>query len=76
MQFLPLSYSTGESVCRGYGDDVAVLVELHHIDADLTMGAGNTATAIDIVWIDAMIYYTPVITIGDLVSAFLALLEL
>jgi hypothetical protein len=65
-----------KSVCRNYGDDVAVLVELHDIDADFTMGAGNSTATIDVFGIDAMIYYTPIVTVGNLINALLALLIL
>ena len=66
------------SVCRNDGDDVAVFVELHDIYTYLTMGAGNACATIDILWIDAVIYYTPVITIRDFLYyiVFLTLLYL
>lgn len=62
------------SVCRNYGDDVAGFVELHNINAYLTMSARDTVAGIYESRIDAMIYYAPVITIGNLGALFALLI--
>lgn len=63
------------SVCRDYGDNVAGFVELHDIDAYLSMRTRNTVAGIYELRIDAMIYYAPVISIRHLIT-FLSLLKL